>query len=172
MQYPLKDHNMVTVDTFYKKLKSSILAKDNATSEEVAIWLDIEGLCNVENIIRIFKCIDTNYHTSYDMTTDAKNMWRQMTSILLNSMYGACSAPPTIVQFTSNIILKNLFILMFQTHFIDSIVLDEKLMRFANKMMFTYGNPHSPGKFSQLNIDKFEIWAELHDRLEERRRSK
>ena len=174
---------MITSDAFYNKLKTSILAKDNATSEEVALWLDIEGLCTVESIIQIFKRVDANYHSSNDITDDARKTWIQMAKIVQTSMYGisttTSSTPlgfplpiPTVIQYSSNIILKNLFILMFQTHFIDDIVLDEKLMTFANKMISIYGNPHSSKKFSRLNMDKFEIWAELHDRIIERRGSK
>lgn len=155
----------------YEKLKSSPLSNSNASPEEAAIWLDVEGLNNVKSIIKIFNEIEAHYHMRSDMTTGSARNWLNFMRIaraygagIASSMISPSSVPP-IGQFYSDVILKNLFILMFQANMLDDIATDKQLKAFAYKMMTKHKRTDPRSQYDTLSIDKFEIWAELYDRI-------
>ena len=63
--------------TCYDMLKQSPLAKgrDDATIEEVAIWLDMNIGTNASSIIHLMKMIEKNFH---DVKTDRIEMYAQV----------------------------------------------------------------------------------------------
>lgn len=157
----------------YEKLKSSPVSKHDASPEEVAIWLDVEGLNNVKSIIKIFNEIEAHYHMRSDMTAESARNWLNFMRIAQNSAYGASIALPTISpssvppigQFYSDVILKNLFTLMFTSSAIDDVVLDSKLLDYARKTMNKHKMHEIKFSFNRKNADLFEVFAELYDRI-------
>lgn len=175
--------------TYYNSLKASPFAKDKeeATIEEVAIWLDINGGSTRTNIIKILKAIEKNYH---DLKTDRLNddTLSTFNKILRNSLYGINRQPyASNASFFPNMHIKYkylsdnalywIFKLFSETTVLDHIVIDKKFIDFVNaardkhkSKSMTYNKLGSIKLPIPSRIDQalYEIFAELVDIVEDK----
>lgn len=134
---------------FFDTLKSSVLSKDNATPAELMIWLDMENMHSTRCIIRIFESLTANFRTRPDITG-----WFMSIGTL---------------RYFSDTAFKNLFVLMFKTDMLDDVVLDSKFKAFAKKNMLRLRNNN---EVLNGQLDIFEIYAELYERIEDKENKK
>ena len=136
----------------FEELKSSILANENATTEEVAIWLDLNNMTSCKALIRLFKIISFYYHSTYDF----EGLHFQKLK------YPICS------WCFSDVMFKNLFYVMFTTNTLDKAILKKEFMKFAKYVKERMKKTTKRDPKDRSSLDLYEIYAELVDRLEEK----
>lgn len=181
----------------YSDLLRSPLAQENAPHEKILLQLDIDGGnlgsgAKVEKLRsclqKIFRLLDDNYHSREDRVEDLLEtasprlasklkLWKGM----LNNFMTITDLPQ--LRYPSDIILENMFRILFETECWDSVVADGKLEPFVKKLIKEAGvgihsaNPDLPPEerkwrktFNRLEGELFEIWSELLERLEAKRK--
>lgn len=164
------------MDQFYKSLKSSPLAQDRETGslEEAAIWLDMNAN-SLNNIIKIFKTVEKNYHIREDD--------------LMESYYMHCLTAKSTQQsklrpifkvsneYFSDRLLFWLLKTIKKTNALDKAVLCKKFMSYAvkarDKHRENIKRSFSIGTYKKFYISHedealYEVFAELVDILNEK----
>lgn len=175
--------------TYYDALKQSPLAKgrDDSTIEEVAIWLDMNGGSTRENITKILKAINKNFHDDKIDRLDDLISW-PLYKILGNSLYGCYGAsntqyasnaavlPKLRAQYFSNNALYWIFKIFSETSYLDNAMLDKKFIDFAKKTRDDHRAKSMKlkiGSIQQTIISKidqqlYEVFAELVDIIDQK----
>lgn len=181
----------------YSDLLRSPLAQENAPVEKILLQLDIDGKelgcgTKVETLRsclqKIFRLLDDNYHSREDRIEDLLEtaspvlasklkLWKGMLSNLM-----PISDLPQL-RYPSDIILENVFRILFETEYWDSVIADGKLEPFVEKLVnkaidrMHTANPELPPEernwrktYNRLGGQLFEIWSGLLERLEAKRK--
>ena len=175
--------------TFYDMLKQSPLAKgrDDSTIEEVAIWLDMNGGSTRENITKILKAIDKNFHDGKIDRLDDLISW-PLYKILRNSLYGCYGAsntqyasnaavlPKLRAQYFSSNALYWIFKIFSETSSLDNALLDKKFIDFAKKTRNSHREKSMKLKseymwqtiISHIDQQLYDVFAELVDIIDQK----
>lgn len=132
---------------FFNMLRSSVLASKDATPEEVAIWLELNGFSTSTRIERVLTTIAAHYHKEDDY-------------VLSMQAYGEC--------FFSTWAFKNMFNALFKTSAFDNQICSstfvKKMMSVRNKFYYAMKNDkHYPSK---ADGDLYEVFSELLERID------
>lgn len=142
----------------FDELKSSVLSSKSTSPEEVALWLDLHGLMDYKGIVSMLNAIQRFYHTAKDMHFGIVANW--------NLLYA------------SDIMLKNLFIVMFKLNALHN---DDakKLLKYADKQFKKLNAKCKKLKHEEVTanrahkivpcgvIDNFKRLSDLSDVFEE-----
>lgn len=143
---------------FYDILKKSPLSNSKSSIEEIAIWLNLNVL-KTNDLIKIFKAIDNNYHKLNDVNSEFKLNW-------------IFSSYDLIDYYCSNNILRNLFIVISKTDALDRFVYEQKLIAFVKQRRDWHRNRvdamNQRFGHAAYESDLYEIFAELVDLLEDK----
>ena len=138
----------------FEELKLSILANENATTEEVAIWLDLNNMTSCKALIRLFRIISFHYHSTCDFPKP------------IYVIYSPHQVPFDNMPY-SDIMFKNLFYVMFHTNSLDEAISKKEFMNFATKLKDNCKRSVVQHK-DRSSLDLYEVYAELVDRLEKK----
>lgn len=136
----------------FDELKSTILADLNATTEEVAIWLDLTCKTSCKELTRLLRIIIFNFHSINDINPKMFN--RRLVT-----------ATDYLPYHYSNVMFKNLFSVMFNTDLLDEAMSSKRFLSFVKK---TKENCKKNAKQDRTLLDLFEVLAELLDKIEEK----
>ena len=144
----------------YDDLKSSPFAKDNVAPEEVAIWLDMHGLCNANAISHMLNIIEKNWHTAFDYVYFSVPILNAFQHTIMNSS-----------SYASDIILTNMFVAVCVTRCL-SLNECKKLLKTTikneNRCRNTYlSMSRKHCIYNRQLLDWIDIYGELRERLED-----
>ena len=138
----------------FKELTQSVLAKDDAEVEEVAIWLELNNLTSYRSLTRLFRIISFFYHSSCDFPNPVYVVYPPYQVPVVNNPY-------------SDIMFKNLFYVMFNTNSLDKAISKKEFMNFATKLKDNCKHSAVQHK-DRSSLDLYEVYAELVDRLKKK----
>ena len=161
----------MSLHTYYDALKQTPLAKDrdNATVEEVAIWLEMSDNATTTSIMRILKAIEKNYHV---VNVD----WIDVGLAMLAS-YARTSSPILRRLHFSDNAFYWIFKIFDETNVLDEAMLDKKFINYVKKARDTHRKKITSYKrcgelinmsISKRDEDLYEIFAELVDIIEKK----
>ena len=136
----------------FDELKSTVLADLNATTEEVAIWLDLTCKTSCKELTRLLRIIIFNFHSMNDLNLNILN--RRIATKVDFLPYHYSSA-----------MFKNLFSVMFNTDLLDEAMSSRRFLSFVKK---TKENCKKNAKQEKTLLDLFEVFAELLDKIEDK----
>ena len=165
-------------EKLFLQLKSSPLAKQDVAVEEVAIWLDVNGLSTARNAVKMLKCCASVFWTRIDWLE-----WPSYTSNLKkfraangSSKTSSLSIPHFELSHATSAIFKNLFNVLFNTSLLDKECFNEKFIAKVSKMRQDFKKKifigcARDGKTQVVNKktqDLYEIFSELEEKLIEK----
>ena len=145
----------------FEELTHSVLAKEDAEIEEVAIWLELNNLTSYKSLTRLFRIISFFYHSSCDFPNSAYAVYHSAYAV-----YPPCQIPVVNTPY-SDIMFKNLFYVMFHTNSLDKAISKKEFMNFATKLKDNCKHSAVQHK-DRSSLDLYEVYAELVDRLKKK----
>lgn len=157
-------------NALYEALKASPLAKLGTTTEEAAIWLDINATGS-DWLLNAVIAIEERYHSNDDHRVPLDITALHFNKIMRNSLYGISSSPylyshmseqSLLHPFFSTAILKSLFKVISETDALDKQASSESFMFYVEEAKHFHKKMPSTSK---RDVDLYEVFAELDDIL-------